>query len=123
MDWTGQELPSELPTTPGPSWAAALPNFVAKAGATVGSYDTMLAGDATYEGQLGNPSYDVAALVNLEIQNPNVTPLYQSAQSSESGTGGSSGVLGVADLGSQTFENNLNAPLQGLDSTFPSRDG
>jgi RHS repeat-associated protein len=68
MDWTDQEQSLQLPTIPNLAWPVVWVNFVANMGSTVASYHAVLAADATYLAQLGEPTNDVLQLVEFEIE-------------------------------------------------------
>jgi RHS repeat-associated protein len=71
MDWTGQKSSLRLPTISAAAWDGVFSNFVANVGTTVASYHAALAADATYLGQLGQPTYDVLQLLCFEIEKAN----------------------------------------------------
>ena len=71
IDWASQEAALKLPTIPTAAWPIVFANFVAAMGSTVASYHAVLAADATYLAQLGEPTADVLQLVEFEIEKAN----------------------------------------------------
>ncbi len=71
MDWAGQEQALGIPTIPNAAWPIVFANFVAAMGSSVASYHAVLAADATYLAQLGEPTNDVLQLAEFEIQKAN----------------------------------------------------
>jgi RHS repeat-associated protein len=71
MDWASQEQALQIPTIPDAAWPIVFANFVANMGSTVASYHAVLAADATYLAQIGQPTNDVLLLVEFEIQKAN----------------------------------------------------
>ncbi len=71
MDWASQEQELQIPTIPDAAWPIVFNNFVAAMGTTVAQYHAVLAADATYLAQLGEPTNDVLQLLEFEIQKAN----------------------------------------------------
>ena len=67
MDWAAQEAALQPSTIPAAAWPVIFANFTANVGSTVASYHAALAADATYMGQIGEPTSDVGQLVQFEI--------------------------------------------------------
>jgi YD repeat-containing protein len=71
MDWAGQQAALQLPSIPDAAWPIVYANFEAAVGSTVAGYHAVLAADATYLAQFGEPTNDVLQLVAFEIQKAN----------------------------------------------------
>jgi RHS repeat-associated protein len=71
MDWASQEQALQIPTIPDAAWPIVFGNFVAAMGSTVAQYHAVLAADATYLAQLGEPTNDVLQLLEFEIEKAN----------------------------------------------------
>ncbi len=71
MDWASQEQALQIPTIPDAAWPIVFANFENAMGTTVAEYHAVLAADATYLAQLGEPTNDVLQLVEFEIEKAN----------------------------------------------------
>ncbi len=71
MDWASQESALRIPTIPSAAWPIVFANFEAAMGSTVASYHAVLAADATYLAQLGEPTNDVLQLLEFEVEKAN----------------------------------------------------
>ena len=71
MDWASQESALQLPTIPDAAWPAVFANLVANMGPTVATYHAALAADATYLGEIGEPTSDVPSLIAFELEKAN----------------------------------------------------
>ena len=71
IDWTAFKNVSQPEFVPNDAWDAIFTNFTADAGTTLGQFQAALDGDATYLSQLGQSSYDVAALLSFAIGQAN----------------------------------------------------
>ncbi len=71
MDWASQESALQLPTIPNAAWPAVFANFVVNMGPTVATYHAALAADATYLGEIGEPTDNVLTLVSFELEKAN----------------------------------------------------
>jgi RHS repeat-associated protein len=71
VDWASLKAgmrPSHIPVD---AWDAVFANFIAAVGPTLGSYQQALADDATYLSQFGVRTYDLARLVDFEVDKAN----------------------------------------------------
>ena len=67
MDWASQESALQIPTIPNAAWPIVFANFEAAMGSTVANYHAVMAADATYLAQIGEPTNDVLQIVQFEI--------------------------------------------------------
>jgi uncharacterized repeat protein (TIGR01451 family) len=73
VDWASQESALQIPTIPDAVWPIVFANFTAAVGTTVASYHSVLAADATYLAQMGEPTNDVKQLVEFEVEKANAS--------------------------------------------------
>ena len=67
MDWAAFKDDLNMDHIPSGAWDAIYANFTANVGDTVGSYHDVLADDATYLSQLGQPTPYIARLLPYEL--------------------------------------------------------
>jgi RHS repeat-associated protein len=71
INWSALQSSMQPSNMSAAAWGAVFANFTANLGSTTDTYQAALDADATYLAQLGQPTNDVARLVNYEINKAN----------------------------------------------------